>query len=340
MSNNVLNLYPIDYPFESLVQRVDKNKLKLDPHFQRVYKWNKDGEVKTSRFIESALMRIPLPACYFAEDDENNHLVIDGVQRITTIVRFFKDEFALKGLTAYKELNGKKFSELGKYKNELESYTIRCIILRNDNKQQLVQDIFARLNQGGVSLTPQEIRHALYPGNLDSLLSKLAQNTNISKFGLGKNGSRKKDGLQNEEQVLRFFAMKGDLSDYNGIMDKYLDVFMINNQHISDSDTALLQQRFCETLEKCIFVFKDDVFVDINKEKRRQSMAYYDLLMWSFEKLDFEFIKNHSDEIVEAFNSMCLIEDFQKTVYSGVQKKYAIIKRRKIWEEKLSGINE
>ena len=54
-------------------------------------------------------MRIPLPACYFAEDEDKNHIVIDGVQRITTIKKFFNDEFSLEGLTVFTELNGKKF---------------------------------------------------------------------------------------------------------------------------------------------------------------------------------------------------------------------------------------
>lgn len=200
MEKKVLNLYPIDYPFESLVAREKAGKLKLNPDFQRKYKWDKENNEKTSKFIESCLMRIPLPACYLAEDEEKNHIVIDGVQRITTIKKFFNDEFSLEGLTVFTDLNGKKFSELEDYKNDLENYTIRCIILRNDNKRELIQDIFARLNQGAVSLTPQEIRHAIYPGRLDKLLSELGKNGIIKDFGLGKGGEKIKDGLEPEEQ--------------------------------------------------------------------------------------------------------------------------------------------
>ena len=77
-----LNLFPIDYPFETLSARIRAKppKLKLDPDFQRKYKWDKEGWERASRFIESCLMRIPLPACYFAEKDDGSHLVIDGVQ--------------------------------------------------------------------------------------------------------------------------------------------------------------------------------------------------------------------------------------------------------------------
>lgn len=156
-----LNLYPIDYPFDTLVSRIGSKKLILDPEFQRKYKWDKDGWSRASKFIESCLMRIPLPACYFAEIQDKRFFVIDGVQRLSTIFKFFHDEFALENLTTFKELEGKKFSQLGEFQSELESTMIRCIILRKENPKELIQEIFSRLNQGAVQLSPQEIRQAL-----------------------------------------------------------------------------------------------------------------------------------------------------------------------------------
>ena len=186
VQKKVANLFPVDYPFETLVDRIRKRKLRLDPEFQRKYKWDKDGYERCSKFIESCLMRIPLPMCYLAEstDEQGEDVqdVIDGVQRLTTIFRYFDGQFALEGLTVFEELNGKKFSELGKYKSELESTTIRCIVLRKENPRSIVQEIFARLNKGAVELSPQEIRHALFPGVFDSLLSELARENSIANF--------------------------------------------------------------------------------------------------------------------------------------------------------------
>lgn len=335
----VLNLYPIDYPFESLVAREKAGKLKLNPDFQRKYKWDKENNEKTSRFIESSLMRIPLPACYFAEDEDGTHIVIDGVQRITTIKKFFNDEFPLEGLTVFKDLNGKKFSEIGNYKNELESYTIRCIILRNDNKKELIQDIFARLNQGAVSLTSQEIRHAIYPGKFDNLLSELGDNKIIKNFGIGKAGIKIKDGLENEEQVLRFFAMSGELADYDKF-SKYLDSYMDNNQNMLDDKIEELRTLFNGTLDKCAMVFKDDVFVDTNKQKPKEAMVYYDLLMWSFQQHSNEFLIKNKEKIKDRFKELCNMDGFQRTLSGGLQNKSSILKRRKLWTEKLSDIDE
>jgi hypothetical protein len=206
-TEKTLNLYPIDYPFETLSARIRANppKLQLNPDFQRKYKWDKEGWERASRFIESCLMRIPLPACYFAENTDGSHLVIDGVQRLTTIQKFFDDGFSLEGMTAFQELEGKKFSEIGSHRADLEATTIRCIILRKENPKSLVQEIFSRLNQGAVKLSDQEIRHAIYPGTLNNLLLDLATNPTISSFG-----NTEKDSREGEELVLRFFAPRED----------------------------------------------------------------------------------------------------------------------------------
>lgn len=338
----VLNLYPIDYPFETLVGRVNVKppKLILDPDFQRKYKWDKEGWERASRFIESCLMRIPLPACYFAETEDGKQLVIDGVQRITTISKFFNDEFALEGLSTFKELEGKKFSEIGDYQNELESTTIRCIILRKENPKHLIQEIFSRLNQGAVSLSNQEIRHAIYQGRLDDLLSELAKKEIIKDFGIGRNSQREKNSLEGEEQVLRFFALQEDLGQYQDKLNKFLDNYMEQNQNPTDKRIAELKEMFNSSLDRVIIVFADDAFIDVNKDRKRQSMVYYDLLMWSFSNKTDEFIKSNKVEIKEKFKQLCAEEDLQKTLSGGLQNKSSILRRRELWENKLAEIDD
>ncbi len=335
METKVLNLYPIDYPFETLNSRVENKKLQLNPDFQQKYKWDKENDERTSKFIESCLMRIPIPTCYFAEKEDGTHFVIDGVQRITTIVNFFNDKFSLEGLQTYSELNGKKFSQLGPYRSELESYTLRCIILRKENPIELVQEIFARLNQGSVLLTAQEIRHALYAGSLDNLLGDLAEIPIIQDFGTGE-----QDGLEAEQLVLRFFAMRGDLTDYQSDLTKYLDQYM---RHYKDADAATianLRQEFIDTLEKCQIVFDDkSIFTDITKLKGRKSLVYYDLLMWSFQHETKDFLMNHKVAIREKFKELCHMAEFQKLISGGTQRAVSIQKRRNLWQEKLKSIH-
>lgn len=339
--NKVLNLYPIDYPFETLVQRANAipPKLILNPEFQRKYKWDKDGNERSSKFIESCLMRIPLPACYFAENENGHHDVIDGVQRITTIKKFFNNEFKLEGLTVFKELNHKTFSELGEFKNELESTTIRCVILRKENPQELVKEIFARLNQGAVQLSSQEIRHAIYPGSLDYLLTELGQHPFIGSFGKGEAGVKEKDSREQEEMILRFFAMQSDLEDYEDNLSKYLDKYIDTNQILDEERISILKNDFTTTLEKCLFVFDNNPFVNTAKEKQRQGLVYYDLLMWDLRNRTMEFLIANKEAIVLKFNELCLDRNFDKTLSGGLQSKSAILRRRSLWREKINTIN-
>ncbi|EKB1982664.1 DUF262 domain-containing protein [Vibrio parahaemolyticus] len=330
-SEQTLNLYPIDYPFETLVMRVEKKKLILDPDFQRVYKWDKDGDERASRFIESCLMRIPLPACYFSEDESKNHLVIDGVQRITTIQRFFNDDFALDGLTVFTDLNGKKFSELGSYKDDLENYTIRCIILRNDNPSNLVQDIFARLNEGSVVLAPQEIRHALYAGPFNDLLHILAQDPRIESFGKGKTGVKERHSQEAQEQVLRFFALRDGLEHYDDRIKPFLDNYMKENQYIDDDKVEELKELFIETLDKCYYVFGDDTFKDMTKGRPKQSLVHYDLLMKDFSNRSREFIEDKQSELSQAFVEFCNDPVVKRTMSGGTLLKNKIIARERVW---------
>lgn len=339
--NKVLNLYPIDYPFETLVLRANSNppKLILNPDFQRKYKWDKDGNERASKFIESCLMRIPLPACYFAENEKGNHDVIDGVQRITTIKKFFNDEFKLEGLTIFKELEGKLFSEIGDFKNELESTTIRCVVLRKENPKELVKEIFARLNQGAVQLSSQEIRHAIYPGAFDNLLIELGQLPFIETFGRGDAGVKEKDSREQEEMILRYFAMQTDLSDYEDKLSKYLDKYTALNQVIDDTVISNLRNEFTDTLNKCLFVFDNVPFVNTAKDKQRQGLVYYDLLMWDFRNRNLKFLTVNKSLIVKKFDELCLDTNFNKTLSGGLQSKTSILKRRNLWTKKMASVN-
>jgi len=340
-----LNLYPIDYPFETLVSRISSEppKLILNPEFQRKYKWDKEGWGRASKFIESCLMRIPLPSCYFAEDESGKHFVIDGVQRLTTIQLFFDDKFALEGLTAFKELEGKYFSEIGDLRAELESTTIRCIVLRKENPKQLIREIFSRLNQGAVELSEQEIRHAVYPGTLDELLTELSQHPLVMRFGLADDSTRTKDSREAEEQVLRFFAFSNDinLNVFDGNLRKFLDEYMENNSGADGDWIGSKRDLFFKAIGNCEVAFGEDVFSNPAAERRRKGLVHYDLLMSTVGLLDTDQVEKKSERIKNAYKNLCQSADFQKTLSGGLQNRTSIMRRRGLWSELLEqAINE
>jgi hypothetical protein len=333
-----LSLNTIDYPFETLSQRAKANppKLVLDPDFQRKYKWDKEGWGRASKFIESCLMRIPLPSCYFAEDDSRAHLVIDGVQRITTIIRFMDDKFALEGMTAFKELEGKKFSELGTVAADFESTTIRCVVLRNENPKELIAEIFSRLNKGAVELSDQEIRHALFAGIFDQLLVELSQRSTIKNFKMGKSGQATKDSREGEELVLRYFAFKETGVEYNDNLTRFLDKFMEKSLTFDAPRIEVLRQEFDASLSACQIVFnEDEIFSDISKGRNRQGIVYYDLLMNSLGEIDTKVLQDKREQIRSAFFDLCQSPDFKRLIAGGVQRKASISRRNKLWGDRL-----
>jgi len=337
-SKATLSLHTVDYPFETLSLRAKSSpkKLILDPDFQRKYKWDKDGWARASKFIESCLMRIPLPSCYFAENDDKAHLVIDGVQRITTVMRFMDDEFALESLTVLKDLEGKKFSEIGTWASDLESTTIRCVILRNENPKELIAEIFSRLNKGAVELSDQEIRHALFPGEFDRLLTELSNLTEIKKFKQGRASANQNDARESEELVLRYFAFKEAPDQYGDNLSKFLDIFMEKAAKFDKTQISQLRKEYMASLAACKLVFdEEELFSDINKDRRRQGIVYYDLLMASLGRIPAETLRAKRTEVREAFAALCASPDFKRLTAGGLQRKTSITRRNALWDKKL-----
>ena len=139
--------------------------------------------------------------------------------------------------------------------------------------------------------------------------------------------------------ILRFFALQTDLSDYEDKLSKYLDKYIATKQNPTEEEIALLKDDFTTTLNKCLFVFDNNPFVDTTKQKQRQSLVYYDLLMWSFRSQSQEFLTNNKQRIVEKFNELCNDIRFTKTLSGGLQLKSSILRRRALWSDKLSTIN-
>ena len=95
---------------------------------------------------------------------------------MTSIVRFLKNEFALKGLEELKSLNKKYFKDLDKsMQRTIKTTTLNSIVILKES-QELKYEIFARLNQGSTKLKPQELRNCIYRGSFNDMLEELANN--------------------------------------------------------------------------------------------------------------------------------------------------------------------
>lgn len=155
--------------------RLSFEEIELQPDFQRQDRiWSME---KRSKLLESILMSLPLPAFYFAEKSDGDWIVVDGLQRITTIFDFMKDRFPLEKLTSLDEsYNGKYFSDLTRLdKRKIREYQITAHVIDADSdKENLIVELFHRINTYGVKLSNQEIRSAMYQGSSVTFLRYLS----------------------------------------------------------------------------------------------------------------------------------------------------------------------
>jgi hypothetical protein len=160
---------------------------------------------RKSRLIESLMLKIPLPYFYAAATKNDELLIVDGLQRISTIKGYVSEnKFGLQFLEFLREFEGKKFETLPeRMRIRIEETELDFVIIDPDSPQAVQRNIFKRLNTGGLPLTEQEIRHALYYGPATDLLKKIVETEEFQNAVDHRvNDSR----MVAQELVLRFLA--------------------------------------------------------------------------------------------------------------------------------------
>src|SRR6266852_756140 len=186
-----------------LMDRIKNKEIDLAPAFQR-----KGGIWSTkskSQLIESLLIRIPLPAFYMDGSDESNWLVVDGLQRLSTLKSYVIDKtLDLKGLEFLSECEGKKFDQLPRsLQRRILETQVTVFLIQENTPPEVKFNIFKRINTGGLPLSSQEIRHALNQGKAALLLQDLAES---AEFRTATNEGIRDDRMADRECILRFFA--------------------------------------------------------------------------------------------------------------------------------------
>lgn len=219
-----------------IVRMYKSGQLSLQPDFQRDVVWKKPDQ---TRFIDSLIKQLPIPSmCISLDFNTNERLVIDGVQRISTIIDFLtKDDFQLSELDDIdQKISGKTVSDV-KLKNKtlyerVENLTIPITVLRCDYEKKTHMDylftIFHRLNSGGSKLNNQEIRNCIYNGRFNSFLKSTTKYPIYKKlFNMEED---KYYRFAFEELNLRVFAFSELLEKYNGKLAKFLNDYMYEKE--------------------------------------------------------------------------------------------------------------
>ena len=296
-----------------VLRRIDDDRYVMDPDFQRGFIWKED---KQSRLIESVMMRIPLPVFYLAEDKQGRMIVIDGLQRLSTFIRFVKGELALR-LPARPDLDGRRFSDLSpKLQNRVEDANLIFYIIDWRIPDRARLDIFERVN-GGVPLTRQQMRNSLYQGPGTHFLKEEAA-TSVFREATG--GSLNWKTMRDREFVNRFCAFKvlslGRYRDMDGFLADCLE--RMNEMPPEDLDS--LSRSFRMTLENNFLLFGKHAFRKHLPDQDRRSVlnaSLWDVLSTGLTRYEPPYVRSCQLPIQEGVQSLFRDEEFNRAITYG-----------------------
>lgn len=253
-----------------MLELMEDGMIELNPGYQRRSVWKENK--RKSLLIESLMLRIPIPAFYFYENEIGQYQVIDGQQRLTTIREFVSGKFKLTGLEYLGDkYNGKKFENLDvKYSQRIYRTQIAVNILDARSPKKVIYDIFRRVNTGGIYLNPQEMRNAICKQEVRDFLIKSSENEN---YLLATRKKIKDERMDAQEMALRFYAFYRAY-DYQEeeIHYEYPNVAGMLDDAIEDLNEMKMEEReelyrkFDESMKRCYQAFGKYCFSKIQLE--------------------------------------------------------------------------
>jgi hypothetical protein len=330
----------------------DPKELIIDPDFQRYFRWTDEQQ---SRLIESILLELPVPQIFVIETQHGVLELIDGLQRVSTVMHFAQPELlpppnnkplVLAGCDLVKELNGLTFDKLPLgLRLRLKRSSVRACVIKRQSTSTLRYSMFKRLNTGGSALSAQEVRNCTsrMVGEQGEQFYKFLQKCAGADFYLTCTESlADRDQRQDEELVLRFFALKDFQDGFQGSIRDWLDDYM---------EAILLSGKAFDLVEQwkvfsSVFTFLArclgrDAFVKFRDGVPTGGLApaYFEAVSIgacrALSKLPFDFDAGAvRDAIVRAVQS----DDFRDQVGPGANSKTKLEKRVSIVQSHLEAL--
>ena len=342
-----------DWTTETIFNQLVRGNIKLTPRFQRRDAWS---ITRKSRFIESLILGFPVPQIVLAADknERGKFIVLDGKQRLLTILQFYgqsetpNNEFSLKDLEFRPELNGKKYKDLkndpyfNSELNNLDNQTIRNILIRNWHSEGFLYKIFLRLNVESTPLSPQELRQALHPGPFINFLDDKSIESNALRKILK---SRNPDfRMRDVELLLRYTAFHYFLSGYRGNLKAFLDMTCkeLNKEWEEKIDNIKnTVDQFEKAVETTINIFGEKHFsrMWLSKERTYRSQfnrAILDVMVFYFSDiLVREAAEKNKTAVENAFKELCDNDQFKESIVGTTKNLGETHTRLSLWGKAL-----
>ena len=319
---------------DSLIKRIKNKEINLETDFQRKSGlWSK---TQKSQLIESLLLKIPLPAFYFDAEMEDYWLIIDGLQRITTLKEFIIDRsLKLTGLEFFCDLERFTYEELPRaFIRRIEETNLVAFTVKKGTPVNVKYNIFKRINTGGLELTPQEIRHALYQGQATKLIKELSQ---TKEFKEATEYSIRTERMMDQEFVLRFIAVCFfGVEKYEGLPEDFLNNTMGYINQVDENKLKMFENSFVHVMTLARKIFGRYAFRKMSGDgwKRPINKAVYEAWcknLLSLEDKQQSLLYNRNYLVQQKFIQLC--EDNTFIAYLKASDKRSYQQRIKMVKE-------
>ncbi len=310
------------FTLREVVEQITDGDIDLSPDFQREYVWKAR---QRTRLIESILLGIPLPAFYFNQTANGAYQVVDGVQRLSTITLFMRDQHTLSNidLEYLSDLDGMIFTGLDPAAlRRFRSTQIVVHVIEPQTPDEVKYDIFSRVNTLGSPLSAQEIRHAMSEDRSRGFIGRLADSkafdiaTEHHYWKKLPNGAvvHESGRMANRELALRFCAFRlCTIDQYRQFPS--LDTFLMNftkridgasEPVIDDQELAILEIDFGRAMVAAHDVLGNAAFRrwPLGADRRGPiNRALFEAQANALADHDFALLLSHADAIKHAFRA-------------------------------------
>lgn len=334
---NEINISSKPDTLHNLIERLKHDEIDLNTEFQRHAElWDNS---KMSRLIESILIRFPLPAFYFDASDEDKWLVVDGLQRLSSIKKFIVDKkLTLHGLEYLKDFNGQKYDKLPRtYKRRIDECPVTLFLIQPGTPEKVKYSIFRRINTGGLVLNDQEIRNAMTTQKVRDFLKELASDDYL-KNTIGDQSRRMID----QEMVLRFLAFH--FQDYfqtkkniTTFLDEMVDVL----EKAAPEQLRNYKMSFRLAVKRCWEIFGDLAFEKRTRgqtsRRRRKNSTLFEVWTTSLIKITEEemaILEPKKDDLIKKHEDLVTDDNdyFRAITYSTQKKDHYRTRNEKVSE--------
>lgn len=248
-----------DWTVETVAQQIRQGNIDLDPSFQRRNAW---GDQRRSRLIESFILNFPVPQIVLAENPhkKKTFVVIDGKQRLMTVAGLYLENYRgywyqsrFVGLSVLKHLNQVALDDFlldPNYEDErrqLANADIRTTIIAGFRDENVLYDIFYRINTGSVPLSSQELRQVLNQGPFAQYLIRITSTSNPLWKVLRIQVPDPR--LRDVELLLRLVAWRRYYKPYVGNMKPFLDNTMKGLNEEWNKESGVVEELVSEIMK-------------------------------------------------------------------------------------------